>query len=82
MALKNGLLLVDTKYEFGVAEDGEILLIDEVKYIPKKEMPTISETFHFPFVLCVCVCVCVFQSLTYSFFLVRRFTHQIQAVTG
>jgi len=25
-----GLILVDTKYEFGVAEDGEILLIDEV----------------------------------------------------
>jgi phosphoribosylaminoimidazole-succinocarboxamide synthase len=24
------LILVDTKYEFGVAEDGEILLIDEV----------------------------------------------------
>ncbi len=25
-----GLLLVDTKYEFGLAEDGELLLIDEV----------------------------------------------------
>ena len=56
---------MDTKYEFGVAEDGEILLIDEVKYIPKKEMPTISETFHFPFVLCVCVCVCVSKSFLF-----------------
>jgi phosphoribosylaminoimidazole-succinocarboxamide synthase len=27
---ERGLILVDTKYEFGVAEDGEILLIDEV----------------------------------------------------
>ncbi len=27
---KNGLLLVDTKYEFGKTEDGEIILIDEV----------------------------------------------------
>ena len=30
VARKNGLLLVDTKYEFGVDEDGKILLIDEV----------------------------------------------------
>ena len=29
-AARRGLLLVDTKYEFGVAPDGEILLIDEV----------------------------------------------------
>ena len=29
-AAEHGLLLVDTKYEFGVAETGEILLIDEV----------------------------------------------------
>jgi phosphoribosylaminoimidazole-succinocarboxamide synthase len=27
---KNGLILVDTKYEFGKTEDGEIILIDEV----------------------------------------------------
>lgn len=30
MALERGLLLVDTKYEFGRAADGRILLIDEV----------------------------------------------------
>ena len=30
VAAKRGLLLVDTKYEFGVAGDGETLLIDEV----------------------------------------------------
>ncbi|MEO6924177.1 MAG: phosphoribosylaminoimidazolesuccinocarboxamide synthase, partial [Bryocella sp.] len=30
VAASRGLILVDTKYEFGVAPDGEILLIDEV----------------------------------------------------
>ena len=30
MAASRGLILVDTKYEFGVSEDGEILLIDEI----------------------------------------------------
>ena len=30
VALENGLLLVDTKYEFGKGPDGKILLIDEV----------------------------------------------------
>jgi phosphoribosylaminoimidazole-succinocarboxamide synthase len=30
VAAKRGLILVDTKYEFGVAESGEILLIDEI----------------------------------------------------
>ena len=30
LAQKAGLILVDTKYEFGLSEDGEILLIDEV----------------------------------------------------
>jgi phosphoribosylaminoimidazole-succinocarboxamide synthase len=30
LAAKRGLILVDTKYEFGVTEDGEILLIDEI----------------------------------------------------
>ncbi len=29
-AAERGLILVDTKYEFGVAADGEILLIDEI----------------------------------------------------
>ena len=30
-AAKRGLLLVDTKYEFGKDADGNILLIDEVR---------------------------------------------------
>ena len=30
MAAERGLILVDTKYEFGIAPDGEIVLIDEV----------------------------------------------------
>jgi phosphoribosylaminoimidazole-succinocarboxamide synthase len=30
IAAERGLMLVDTKYEFGVASDGEILLIDEI----------------------------------------------------
>jgi phosphoribosylaminoimidazole-succinocarboxamide synthase len=30
VAAERGLMLVDTKYEFGVASDGEILLIDEI----------------------------------------------------
>ena len=30
VAKKNGLILVDTKYEFGRAPDGSVLLIDEV----------------------------------------------------
>jgi phosphoribosylaminoimidazole-succinocarboxamide synthase len=30
LAADRGLILVDTKYEFGVAPDGEILLIDEI----------------------------------------------------
>lgn len=30
VALKHGLILVDTKYEFGMTPDGEIILIDEI----------------------------------------------------
>ncbi|MFA4891568.1 MAG: phosphoribosylaminoimidazolesuccinocarboxamide synthase [Candidatus Gracilibacteria bacterium] len=30
IAAKQGIILVDTKYEFGVSEDGEIVLIDEI----------------------------------------------------
>ena len=30
LAVKRGLLLVDTKYEFGRATDGSILLVDEI----------------------------------------------------
>ena len=29
-ALKRGLLLVDTKYEFGLSPDGNVLVVDEV----------------------------------------------------
>ena len=30
LALKNGLILVDTNYEFGMDEDGKIILVDEL----------------------------------------------------
>src|SRR3989338_5863275 len=30
IALKHGLILVDTKYEFGLTDDGKIMLIDEI----------------------------------------------------
>jgi len=30
IALKNGLILVDTKYEFGIDENGKIILVDEL----------------------------------------------------
>ena len=30
LSLENGLILVDTKYEFGVDENGTILLVDEI----------------------------------------------------
>jgi phosphoribosylaminoimidazole-succinocarboxamide synthase len=30
IALKNGLILVDTKYEFGIDENGKLMLIDEI----------------------------------------------------
>lgn len=32
VALNNGLILVDTKYEFGKTADGTIMLIDEVAF--------------------------------------------------
>jgi phosphoribosylaminoimidazole-succinocarboxamide synthase len=30
VAAEHGLILVDTKYEFGIDEDGELILIDEI----------------------------------------------------
>ena len=30
MALEHGLILVDTKYEFGLSEEGKLMLIDEI----------------------------------------------------
>lgn len=32
VALEHGLILVDTKYEFGKGSDGSVLLIDEVRF--------------------------------------------------
>jgi hypothetical protein len=32
VALENGVILVDTKYEFGKTADGTIVLIDEVVF--------------------------------------------------
>ena len=43
-AAEHGLLLVDTKYEFGVAETGEILLIDEV-HTPDSSRYWIAESY-------------------------------------
>jgi phosphoribosylaminoimidazole-succinocarboxamide synthase len=44
LAAQRGLILVDTKYEFGVAEDGEILLIDEV-HTPDSSRYWIAESY-------------------------------------
>lgn len=44
VALRNGLLLVDTKYEFGVDADGRILLIDEI-HTPDSSRYWISQTY-------------------------------------
>jgi len=33
VALEHGLVLVDTKYEFGKGQDGSVLLIDEVYHL-------------------------------------------------
>jgi phosphoribosylaminoimidazole-succinocarboxamide synthase len=43
-AAKRGLILVDTKYEFGVAADGEILLIDEV-HTPDSSRYWLAESY-------------------------------------
>ncbi|MDE1155121.1 MAG: phosphoribosylaminoimidazolesuccinocarboxamide synthase [Acidobacteriaceae bacterium] len=43
-ARERGLILVDTKYEFGVMEDGTILLIDEV-HTPDSSRYWIAETY-------------------------------------
>jgi len=44
VAAQRGLMLVDTKYEFGVAEDGEILLIDEI-HTPDSSRYWIAESY-------------------------------------
>lgn len=43
-ALQRGLLLVDTKYEFGKSDDGEIYLIDEI-HTPDSSRYWIAETY-------------------------------------
>ena len=45
LAVERGLILVDTKYEFGVAPDGEILLIDEL-HTPDSSRYWIKNTYH------------------------------------
>ena len=44
VALEHGLILVDTKYEFGKAPDGSILLIDEV-HTPDSSRYWINESY-------------------------------------
>jgi len=44
VALRNGLLLVDTKYEFGMDDQGKILLIDEI-HTPDSSRYWIAETY-------------------------------------
>ncbi|TNJ62112.1 phosphoribosylaminoimidazolesuccinocarboxamide synthase [Paenibacillus hemerocallicola] len=44
IAARNGLILVDTKYEFGIDDKGEILLIDEI-HTPDSSRYWIKETF-------------------------------------
>jgi phosphoribosylaminoimidazole-succinocarboxamide synthase len=44
VAAKRGLILVDTKYEFGKAKDGTILLIDEV-HTPDSSRYWIADTY-------------------------------------
>ena len=44
VAAERGLILVDTKYEFGVAEDGEILVVDEM-HTPDSSRYWIAESY-------------------------------------
>ncbi|GMK37074.1 phosphoribosylaminoimidazole-succinocarboxamide synthase [Paenibacillus sp. CCS19] len=44
IAARNGLILVDTKYEFGIDDKGEILLIDEI-HTPDSSRYWIKETY-------------------------------------
>jgi phosphoribosylaminoimidazole-succinocarboxamide synthase len=45
IAAKHGLILVDTKYEFGIDTDGKIMLIDEV-HTPDSSRYWIKKTYH------------------------------------
>lgn len=44
IAQKNGLILVDTKYEMGLSDDGEITLIDEI-HTPDSSRYWVQESF-------------------------------------
>jgi phosphoribosylaminoimidazole-succinocarboxamide synthase len=44
VAAKQGLILVDTKYEMGLTKEGELLVIDEV-HTPDSSRYWISETY-------------------------------------
>ena len=44
LARRGGLILVDTKYEFGIAPDGEVVLIDEM-HTPDSSRFWIAETY-------------------------------------
>lgn len=44
LAAQRGLILVDTKYEFGVASDGEIVLIDEI-HTPDSSRYWLAESY-------------------------------------
>jgi fusion protein PurCD len=45
IAAKNGLILVDTKYEFGYDEKGNIFLVDEI-HTPDSSRYWISDSYH------------------------------------
>ncbi len=45
IAAKNGLILVDTKYEFGYDEDGSIFLVDEI-HTPDSSRYWLSDSYH------------------------------------
>ena len=44
LAAERGLILVDTKYEFGVTDDGEIILIDEI-HTPDSSRYWLADTY-------------------------------------
>ena len=44
IAAERGLILADTKYEFGVAQDGEILLVDEI-HTPDSSRYWLSDSY-------------------------------------
>lgn len=45
IAAKNGLILVDTKYEFGYDEEGNIFLVDEI-HTPDSSRYWLSDSYH------------------------------------